>query len=356
MSRKAKELHEQAVVVDGHNHILMELAKRRNRGDRKVFSTYYAPLIRRGGVNVLMTNVGGDNTCLTNDSDLMLWGSLWVMNMLWEEVEESRDTLALCLSSKDIDNALAAGKISVLLTMEGGRPLEGKPNLETLVGLRTFYRQGLRGVQLVDNGRNRIGDGKGEIRTQGGLTNFGVSVVKEMNRLGMIIDVAHLTEPGFWDVIETSEDPIIDSHSNTRAVCDHPRNLTDDQIKAIAERGGVIGLSCHTALVSKENDRPTVDDLVKHIDHIAGLVGIDHVGLGPDHTEFEIECNIWTPAPGWLEGVFYGIRDTYFIQGLNNITGFPLFVEALVRRGYSDEDIKKVLGENWLQVYKQVIG
>lgn len=356
MNSRAKELHEEAIVVDGHNHIMMELAKRRNRGDRSVFSSYYASRIRQGGVNVLMTNVGGDNTCLTNDSDLMLWGSLWVMDMLWEEAEESDDTMAVCLSSKDIDAALKAGKIAVLLTIEGGRPLEGKPNLETLVGLRTFYRQGLRGVQLVDNGRNRIGDGKGEARTQGRLTNFGISVVREMNHLGMVIDVAHLTEPGFWDVIETSKDPIIDSHSNARAVCDHPRNLTDEQIKAIAKGGGVVGLSCHTAMISKETEKPTVDDLMKHVKHIAGLVGIDHIGLGPDHTEFEIECNIWTPAPGWLEGVFYGVRDTYFIKGLNNVTGFPLFTEALVRHGFKEEEIKKVLGGNWLRVYKQVLG
>jgi len=133
------------------------------------------------------------------------------------------------------NTALAEGKIAILLTMEGGRPLEGKPNFEILVGLRTFYRQGLRVLQLVDNGRNQIADGKGEARTRGGLTNFGISVVEEMNHLGMLIDVAHLAEPGFWDVIETSKDPVIDSHSNAKPVYDHPRNLTDEQIKAIAK-------------------------------------------------------------------------------------------------------------------------
>jgi len=278
------------------------------------------------------------------------------MDMLWEEAEESKDSIRICLSSRDIDAALTEGKIAIVLTMEGGRPLEGKSNLETLVGLRSFYRQGLRGIQLVDNGRNRLGDGKSEARTRGGLTNFGISVVKEANHLGMIVDVAHLTEPGFWDVIENSQDPIIDSHSNARAVCDHPRNHTDEQIKAIAQKGGVIGLSTNAAMTSKEIDKPTVDDLIKHLDYIAGLVGIDHVGLGPDHLEFEMEINLWTPAPGWLEGVFYGITDTYYIQDFNNITGFPLFTEALLNRGYSNEEIKKVLGGNWLRVYGQVIG
>jgi membrane dipeptidase len=200
-----------------------------------------------------------------------------------------------------------------------------------------------------------LGDGKGEIRTKGGLTNFGISVVKEANRLGMIVDVAHLTEPGFWDVIETSQDPIIDSHSNARAVCNHPRNLTDEQVKAIAKKGGVIGLTTNAAMTSNEIDKPTVDDLMKHLDYIGGLVGIDHVGLGPDHLEFELEINLWAPAPGWLEGVFYGTKDTYYIQNLNKITEFPLFTEVLVKRGYSDEDIKKVLGGNWLRIYRQVL-
>ena len=351
MNSRAKALHEQAIVVDGHNHIMHELAIRRNKGDRAVFSNYYAPLIRKGGVNLLMAVLCSDNanSLLT---DLMLWGALWRMDMLWAEAEESSDTIAVCLNSEDIDTALAEGKIAILLTMEGGRPLEGKPNLETLVGLRTFYRQGLRALQLVDNGRNRIGDGKGETRTRGGLTNFGISVVKEMNRLGMLIDVAHLSEPGFWDVIETSKDPIIDSHSNCRVLCDHIRNITDEQIKAIAQKGGVIGVTCNTAMVSKDKDKP--EDLIKHIDHIVGLVGIDHVGLGPDHVEFEIKINTHT-TPGWLEGVFYGVRDPRYIVGFGSITGFPLFTEALVKHGYSDEDIKKVLGGNFLRVYRQVI-
>jgi membrane dipeptidase len=356
MEHRSKKLHEDAIVIDGHNHFMHELPRRRLRGDKAVFSNYYVPLIRKGGVNVIVLNVGGDNTTLTNGSDLMLWGSLWVMDMIWEEANESGDTISICLSCKDIDAALAEGKIAILLTMEGGRPLEGKPNFETLVGLRTFYRQGLRVLQLVDNGRNRIADGKGEARTRGGLTNFGISVVKEMNHLGMLIDVAHLSEPGFWDVIETSKDPIIDSHSNAKTIYDHPRNLTDEQIMAIAKRGGAIGLSFNTGLIIGETVKPTIDHLMKHLEHIVDLAGIDHVGLGPDHLEFEIKhYNIWKET-GWMEGVFYGHRDSFFIEGLDNITGFPLFTDTLAKRGYSDEDIKKVLGGNWLRVYRQVIG
>jgi len=356
MNGTTRELKEQAVVVDGHNHMMMEIARRRYRGAKAVFSNYWAPLMREAGVNVVMTQVGGDNCSLTDDTDLLLWGSISTLDMLWEEAEESSHTMAVCVDCKEIDAALAEGKIAVIMTMEGARPLEGKPHRQTLAVLRNFYRQGLRGVQLVDNGRNRLCDGKGEARTKGGLTNFGVSVVKEMNRLGMLIDLAHISEPGSWDVLETSTDPVIDSHSNCLTVCDHPRNLTDEQIKAIAQGGGVIGLSCNSAMVSKDHDNPTIEDLIKHVDHIVELVGVDHVGLGPDLIE---PHNLLT-TDGWLEGLYYVVREFHYLESINDPTGLPLFTslftEALVKRGFKDDDMKKVLGGNWLRVYRQVIG
>jgi membrane dipeptidase len=262
--------------------------------------------------------------------------------------------MAVCRSSKEIDAALKEKKIAVLLTIEGGRPLETRPHRPSLSLLRIFYRLGLRAIQLVDNGRNRLCDGKGESRTRGGLTNFGVSVVKEMNRLGMLIDVAHINEQGFWDVIEISESPIIDSHSNAMAICDHPRNLKDEQIKAIAQKGGVIGLTCNSAMTSKENDYPTVEDLMKHLGHMIDIAGIDHVGLGPDL--IEPHPGPPTESPGYLEGIQYVVRKSHYIEGVSDVSGMPLITEALLKRGYKDQDIRKILGENFLRVYKQVIG
>jgi membrane dipeptidase len=279
------------------------------------------------------------------------------MDMLLLEAEESADTMAVCLNSKDIEETLAAGKIALLMTLEGARPLTGKLNMDSLAVLRSFYRQGLRQLQLVDIGRNRVGDGHLE-RTGSRLTRYGIDVVKECNRLGMIVDVAHLNDAGFWDVIETSEDPILDTHSCVHALCNHVRNRTDEQIKALAENGGVLGLSFMHKYIGAGDKRPTVDDLVKHVDYVAELVGIDHVGLGPDHWEGEV----WTdggsdPAPGYLEGVWVGISEgSAFVEGLEDVTKFPALTEALVKHGYPDEDIKKVLGGNLLRVYKQVLG
>jgi membrane dipeptidase len=334
--------------------MMMEIYQRRYAGESAVFSNYYAPLAHAGQVNVILTNVGGDNFGLTDNTDLLLVGAISILDMLWQEAEESKDTMAICRNSGEIEAALAAGKVAVLLTLEGARPLEGRPHRPSLGILRSFYRQGLRALQLVDNGRNRLCDGKGESCTRGGLTKFGVSVVREMNRLGMIVDVAHISEPGFWDVMEICEGPVIDSHSNAMAVCEHPRNLKDEQIKAIAEKGGVVGLTLNGAMTGVSPNGPTLDDLIKHVDHIAELVGIEYVGFGPDL--IAPHPGPPTESPGWLEGVYYGVTVNKYVGGIKDLTGIPLITEALVNKGYHDKDIKKVLGENLLRVYQQVIG
>ncbi len=356
MEQKVKELLERSLVVDGHNHMMMEIARRRYLGEKAIFANYHAPLFLKAGIKIIMTPVGGDNYSLADNTDLLLWGSISTLDMLWEEAEESAEFLAICRNFKEIEEAANKGRIAVLLTMEGARPLEGKPHHQTLAVLRNFYRQGLRGLQLVDNGRNRLCDGKGEALTRGGLTNFGVAVVKEMNRLGMLIDVAHISEPGFWDVLETSKDPVVDSHSNCRTICPHPRNLTDEQIKALAQKGGMIGLSSNSAMTISNKERPTISDLVNHVEHIVNLVGVDYVGLGPDLIE---PHNLLT-TQGWLEGVFYAVREHHYIEGIEGPSEMPklmeLFTRELLRRGFNEVEIKKILGENWLRIYREVIG
>lgn len=353
MNSSVKEIHEKTIVVDGHNHMMMEIYQKRYAGEKAVFSNYYAPLARAAGVKVILTNVGGDNFGLTDNTDLLLIGALSIIDMLWEEAEESKDDMAICRSGPEIDAALESGKIAVLMTLEGGRPLEGRPHRPNTASLRNFYRLGLRGLQLVDNGRNRIADGKGESRTRGGLSNFGVMVVKEMNRLGMIIDVAHLAEPGFWDVMEISEAPIIDSHSNAFAVSDHPRNLKDEQIKALAQKGGMIGLTFNGSMTNNKSEMATVDDMARHVEHIVELVGVDHVGLGPDL--IAPHPGPTTESPGYLEGVYYGVTVNKYVGGVKDLTGIPSLTEALIKKGYKEDDLKKILGGNLLRVYRQII-
>jgi len=355
LKKKATQIHKETVGIDGHCHLMKEVAIRRDLGERQVFKKYHLPLLQKGGVKALMLIVGGDNNVMIRGSDLMLWGALEMIDTFYEELEDSSDAMQLCLNSSDIDRALEQGKVAAILGIEGGRPLEGRPMQDSLSSLRTFYRLGIRSVQLTGNGRNRLADGVAEARTRGGLSRFGISVIEEMNRLRMLIDISHLSPAGVFDVLDLAKGPIVASHSNTRAVCDHPRNLSDDVIKKIAERDGVVGLTLFSTLVNKDKDLASVEDLADHIDHIAGLVGIEHVGLGPDFSEFGIRVSQWTGMRGNMEGMQYGDKENYFHPELKDWTHFPNITACLLNRGYADKDIGKVLGENFLRVYRKVL-
>lgn len=354
------KLHHNSLVVDAHHPVWNEFVQTKFRGGERVFDITYAPRLREGGVNVVNLVVAGDHTAQVIDSasDFHFWDANKILDMLLSEEEEGSRSFILCRNAGDMDAALDNGKIAVLTTIAGGRPLEGKPNLNLLSNLRNLYRLGLRGVQLTGNGRNRLADGVAQTRTKGGLTHFGAQVVGEMERLGMVIDVAQLSDHGFRDVLEHTSAPILDSHSNARALCDHPRNLSDERIKAMIERDGVIGVSFYSALVANEDGRPTVKDLIRHIDHIADLAGnADHISLGPNFSGFDT----LTPTqrekhPGWVEGIWYGVRKSDFIEGPDGVAKLPLVTEALVGRGYSEEDVKRILGSNFLRLYKRVLG
>ena len=343
MDSKALELHSRATVVVGHDHTTLGIAMRRERGERAVFSNHYIPLIYRGGVNVIGLVVGGDRPSPLPEGDSPWWRLLSLVDMLWQEVEESGDTTSICLNGRDIDTAITEGKIALLMTMEGARPLSQSLLSESLVPLRTLCRLGIRGIQLIGGYWNPLVDAPDDAETTAGLTGFGKAVVQEMNRLGMVIDVAHVPDPDpmFWDVIEVSQDPVIDSHHSVRAVNDIPSCLSDERIKAIARKGGVIGMHFASHWVNEAVEQATLDDLVRHIDHIVELVGVDHVGLGPDFAEVE------------LVGL---VTDEYYVKEVTGLDQLPRVTEALVERGYSDADILKILGENLLRVYRQVIG
>jgi len=229
-------------------------------------------------------------------------------------------------SHKEIGEAKKKGKVAGLLSIEGADVIEGR--IETLA---TFHRLGVRMVGLVHSLRNPLADGVADRRTGGGLSELGAQAVEELDRLGMIIDVSHLNDEGFWDVLELTKNPIIASHSNSRVVCNHPRNMTDEMITALAENGGVLGMNFAPSFVHPKD--ATLEGIVDHIDHIVDLVGPDHVGLGSDYD---------------------GIPSTP--KGLEDVTKMPDITRELVKREYTREDIEKILGGNHLRLFKQVIG
>jgi membrane dipeptidase len=213
-----------------------------------------------------------------------------------------------------------------VLAVEGGEALQGDLGV-----LRILYKLGVRVLTLTHSIRNKLGDGCSE-SSRSGLTQFGREVVQEMNKLGMVIDVSHLNEKGFWDVIKNSCDPIIASHSNARVLCDHVRNLTDDQIQAIAQTGGVIGVTFVRNFLSSIPEEASVETVLNHINHIEELVGAKHIGIGSDYDGMG-------PGPKGLEHV----------GKVKNIT------RGLIQHGYSDDEIKGILGGNFLQVFQRIL-
>lgn len=356
--RTAKIIHDEIVVCDGHNHFMIGLDPLRTIGNHRVFSEKYAKEFKKGGVNVITAIVGADTPSCCANSDNLQWGTFKVLNSLLTESEESKDTMMVCKSYQEIIDTVAAGKIACIMGIEGGRSLEGKSNYDSLDILQIYYKLGLRQVQLCDFGRNRIGDGLSTACTHGGLTPFGINVVKEMNRLGMIVDTAHLNDEGFWDVIKTAKAPVIDSHSGVKAICNtYSQNITDERLKALADTGGLLGISVYDlAMISRDKIekgiRPTVDDFVNHVEYVINKVGIDHVAMGSDH----FPDHGFYPVDGWCEGTVYiGVRDDYYVKDLKNDSDFELITEGLFKRGYKDEDIRKIMGGNLLRIYKEIL-
>lgn len=221
----------------------------------------------------------------------------------------------------------AGDGVAGLLAIEGGEALGGSVEI-----LRCFFRLGVRSVGLTWNGRNELADGQMETGSGGGLTRAGIEVVTEMERLGMLIDVSHLSDHGFWHVLEVTTGPVIASHSNARSQCSHLRNLTDEQIRALAQRGGFIGINLMPDFL-REGGEAQIDDIIRHIDHMASAVGnTAHIGIGSD---------------------FDGVEK--LPAGIEHVGDLPRIAEALSRRGYSDADVRGIMGENILRVLERVL-
>ncbi|HEU4563058.1 MAG TPA: dipeptidase [Gemmatimonadaceae bacterium] len=341
-SARALALWRDAVVVDLHNDLPSRVADdgydpgvRHPPGFGRDEGHSDVPRLAESGISAQWLAAWVDAPYALEEPDASFRRALRLIGIIEEMAARHPDRLLLATSAADVRRAKREGKVALLIGVEGGHAIEG-----SLEKLRTLHARGARYMTLTwNNGNAWAGSSIGCDGTRtGGLTDFGREVLREMERLGMLIDLSHVSDETFADVVESARRPLIASHSNARALHDHPRNLADDQLRAIARTGGVVGVNFYPrfldpAFAAGRRDHVPMAVVVDHIEHIARVAGVRHVALGSD---------------------FDGISATP--DGLEDVTRMPRLVDALLGRGFGDDEIAGIIGGNALRVMEAVIG
>jgi membrane dipeptidase len=370
----ALELHDDAIVVDGHNDVAFWILEHDfdlgmdgdEPGDRyPFFYNLLPPLLpqgdntgshldlaraREGGLDAQFFSIYVD--CDYADPELAVEARERALDMIGAldgSIGRNSDAVEIAYTAQDVQRIVSEGKLAAILAIEGGHAIE-----DDLATLGEFHARGVRYMTLTHTCSHAWADSSTGDPIHNGLSPFGREVVQEMNRLGMIVDISHVSDDTFWDVMEITAAPVMASHSNTRALADSPRNLSDDMIFAVADNNGVVMVNfmnyfvdpARTALwgylprtevtgsywfTHPHHPETPLSLMVDHIDHIVQVAGIDHVGLGSDFDG--------TPM---------------LLEDLKDVSDFPNVTVELVSRGYSDEAIRKILGGNVLRVLAEV--
>jgi membrane dipeptidase len=324
-----QRIHKSMLLIDTHNDVTSKTIAGFDIGKASTTGHTDLPRLRAGNVGaqffaayVAASYVNGNNSAHR---------TLEMIDTIRHDiVERYPNDFVLALTAADIERAHRRGKIAALIGIEGGHGIEDSLRL-----LRDYYALGVRYMTLTHTNTNGWADSAGDIDKAGvthrnGLTDFGKEVIREMNRLGMMVDISHVADKTFWDALEVSSAPIFASHSSCRALANVPRNMTDEMIQALAKKGGVVDINFSCGFLSS-SESATLEDVVNHIDHVVKIAGIDAVGLGSD---------------------FDGIRCAP--KSLDDVSKFPNLTRALLEKGYSQADIRKIYGGNVLRVMRAV--
>lgn len=332
---EVEKVHKSALLIDTHNDITSKTVDGYDIGAAHDDGHTNVKALREGGVGATFFAVYVSSRYV--DGNHSARRALEMIDTVRHDIiGRYPNDFALATTADDIERIHKQGKIAVLLGIEGGHAIEDSLRL-----LRDYYALGVRYMTLTHTNTNGWADSAGDMEKpgvahHGGLTDFGKEVIHEMNRLGMMVDISHVADKTFWDALEVSRAPIFASHSNCRAVANVPRNMTDDMIIALAKKGGVVDVNFYCDFLVKKADpgassSATIADVVAHIDHIVKIAGIDAIGIGSDFDG--IDC-----AP----------------RGLEDVSKFPNLTRALLEKGYSAEDIRKMYGGNLLRVMRAV--
>lgn len=327
---------------DAHSDLLYSVVRERATGRTNVVEQDFLPGMRAGGIALRVAAVYVDAEYVP---EMALRRGLGIVEAFHREIEETPG-LRAAETAVDVRRGATADAddVTLILGMEGAEPLVGDLPL-----LDVFYRLGLRLVTLTHSRRNAVGDGAPfEPRpsgTPGGLSPFGVGLVERMGELGMVVDVSHLNETGFWDVIEVADAPVIASHSNCRALKDHSRNLTDEQIAAVAETGGVVGVNALQVYLG--DDDPDLARVLDHVEHAVEVAGVGHVGFGFDFYGYNLDYMSAAEREYMIDvAPAEGLADDAAVAGL---------APALLDRGFDRDDAERILQGNFVRVFEDVL-
>jgi membrane dipeptidase len=369
VSDKARKLHFSSIVVDTHDDTTQRfLDGKFDLGDRHDTGSIDIPRMKEGGLSAIFFSIWIPSKVTGQEA---IRRATEQIDAVREQVRKHPQDLVLATTVAQIRDAHKEGKIAALMGVEGGHMINSDLGV-----LRRYASLGVRYMTLTHSGNDEWADSSTDKAAHNGLTDFGKDVVREMNRLGMMVDISHVSDKTFADALAVSKAPMIASHSSCRAICDAPRNMADEMMKALADKGGVVQINYHVGFLSQEfrnaekadpkinaeiekevnkrcgdneacqlleGDRLTrvaveqgklprvdADKIIEHIDHAVKVAGADHVGLGSD---------------------FDGANMPY---GMEDASKLPYITEALLKKGYSDGDVRKILGENTLRVMSEV--
>lgn len=335
----AEELHEVYPVVDGHLDLAGEIYIRNRRGERNVIKKRYMPYFREAGVRFVISSIFIETDWLPEKG---MQNAMHQISALLEEIESLDGEGVLVKNREDMDYVLRERKLGFLLSLEGLDMMA-----EDCGTLRAFYECGVRGASLTWSRRNYMGEGcckAGELRdVRGGLSQLGITAVRELERLHMFVDVSHLNDDGFEDLMKVVTRPVVATHSNARSVTMNYRNLTDDQIVRLSETGGVIGLNAYRKLVGSQPGEEAVIKMCSHILHISRLVGEGHMGFGLDL------CDSYDRAAA-------GTEKTKQRGDCLRSHGELVEISAeLLREGMSEQNVCGVMGGNFIRFLEKIL-
>jgi membrane dipeptidase len=337
----ARDFHQHAVVVDAHNDLpVLLLLRNATLGMHKIerfWSEHWVPEARAGGVDVQVLPIYVSPAAA--ESSLRV--TLLQLEALEREAAQTPE-VALCRTGREIDDALDDQKVALLLALEGTQGVGADVEL-----LSVFHRLGVRMVSFTHWSRALLAEGSADEQTGSRLPAAGVRAVAELDRLGILLDVSHLAAASVDHVLEVTTRTVVASHSCCRALRDHHRNLSDEHLRGIAATGGVIGMNFLPTFVHETE--PTIDRVVDHLEHMVEVAGIGHVGLGPDFLRPYIDA-VFPQYDRFID--LEDIDMKAVVPGLARERDLPNLTERMVERGWAEGDVRQVLGENWLRVFR----